>query len=235
MTLPDLLRVGRRVVRSLVGRDLFYRREVRAPRLHLGRRGADWCLCPAGLGPDSVVYSFGVGEDVSFELALIQRFGLRVHAFDPTPRSLAWLREQSLPPELILHRFGLASWDGVASFTPPSDPAHVSYSMIRADPARPAVSAPVHRFSTITAMLGHRRVNLVKMDIEGGEYTVVPECLSSGFPVDQVLVEFHHRWPAVGLAPTRHVLGLLRDAGYRIAHVSPNGCEYTFLCSAPRT
>jgi FkbM family methyltransferase len=204
------------------------------PRLRLGRRGVDWCLCPTGLGPDSIVYSFGIGEDVSFELALMDRFNLRIQAFDPTPRSLAWLRGQALPPGFILHEFGLAAWDGFASFTAPADPAHVSYSMIP-DVARPAVSAPVHRLATIASQLGHSRVNLVKMDIEGGEYTVLPECLSSGPPIDQLLVEFHHRWPSVGVAATRHVIGLLRDAGYRIAHVSPSGFEYTFLHAAGAT
>jgi FkbM family methyltransferase len=208
---------------------------VRVPRLHLGHRGVDWCLCPTGLGPDSIVYSFGVGEDVSFELALIEQFNLRIQAFDPTPRSLAWLRGQAVPPGLVLHEFGLAAWDGVASFTPPIDPAHVSYSMIHPDPTRPAISAPVHRLATIAALLGHDRVNLLKMDIEGGEYTVLPECLSSGPHIDQLLVEFHHRWASVGVAATRHVIRLLRDAGYRIAHVSPNGFEYTFVHPAGAT
>jgi hypothetical protein len=107
--------------------------------------------------------------------------------------------------------------------------------MIHSDPTRPAISAPVHRLATIAALLGHKRVNLLKMDIEGGEYTVLPECLSSGPHIDQLLVEFHHRWPSVGVAATRHVIGLLRDAGYRIAHVSPNGFEYTFVHPAGAT
>ena len=30
-----------------------------------------------------MVYSFGVGQDISWDLAMIERFGVTVHAFDP--------------------------------------------------------------------------------------------------------------------------------------------------------
>jgi FkbM family methyltransferase len=229
MRLTDMLRVGRRAARSLVGRDVFYRRQVRVPGLRLGSPEASWWVCPSGLGPESIVYAFGIGEDVSFELALIDRFNLRVDAFDPTPRSLEWLTGQSLPPQFKLHEFGLAPWDGTASFSPPPDPAHVSFSMVRRDPDGSAFRAPVHRLGTIAGMLGHRHINLLKMDIEGAEYGVLEDCLSTGLRIDQLLVEFHHRWDFVGLAETRRAISLLRRSGYLIAHVSPNGCEYAFL------
>ncbi len=115
MGIPNALRVGRRALRSLVGRDLFYRRELTVQRVSLGRPGAEWCVCPIGLGPASIVYSFGVGEDVSFEMELIERFGTPVHAFEPTPRSLAWVRSQGTsqgvhPPRA---RRGVVGRDGI--------------------------------------------------------------------------------------------------------------------------
>jgi hypothetical protein len=39
------------------------------------------------LETSSVVYSFGIGEDFSFEIGLAARYGVTVHMFDPTPRS----------------------------------------------------------------------------------------------------------------------------------------------------
>ena len=229
MSITDVLRVGRRAVLSVVGRDLFYLREVTPPRLRLGRSDASWCVCPAGLQSDSVFYSFGVGEDVSFELALIERIGLRVEAFDPTPRSLAWVRTQRLPPQFTLHELGLASWDGTAPFSPPLDPAHVSYSMVRNDSTGGAFHAPVRRLATIASILGHTRIHLLKMDIEGAEYDVLPDCLASGLQIDQILVEFHHRWDCIGVSQTKRTIALLKGAGYCIADVSPSGWEYTFL------
>ena len=47
-----------------------------------------------GLDARSVVYSFGVGEDVSFDLGLIERYGCMVHTFDPTRREASPGRRQ---------------------------------------------------------------------------------------------------------------------------------------------
>ena len=47
------------------------------------------------LNPDSVVYSFGFGEDLSFEIGLAARYGVTVHLFDPSPRAMEhflWVR-----------------------------------------------------------------------------------------------------------------------------------------------
>lgn len=175
------------------------------------------------------MYSFGVGEDVSFELGLIERFNVCVNAFDPTPRSLTWVRSQALPAAFVLHELGLAAWDGTASFSPPVDPTHVSYSMVRSDQVGSAIRAPVRRLATIAAMLGHTHINLLKMDIEGAEYAALPDCLSSGLEIDQILVEFHHRWSSIGIAATKRAISFLRGAGYRIANVSPSGGEFTLL------
>jgi hypothetical protein len=69
------------------------------------------------------------------------------------------------------------------------------------------------------------------VSLPSAEYAVLPDCLSSGLEIDQLLVEFHHRWDCIGVAQTKRALFLLRRAGYRIANVSPNGCEYTLLRS----
>lgn len=225
----DLARVSRRALRSVVGRDLFYRRELNAPRLWLGNGDAKWCVCPEGLGRQSVVYSFGVGEDISFEQGLIERFDVRVDAFEPTPRSLAWTESQTLPRQFILHKFGLATWDGTALFRPPSNPTHVSYSIVRGDSDQSAIRAPVHRLKTIAAMLGHSHIDLLKMDIEGAEYAALPDCLASGLPINQLLVEFHHRWKFIGISETKRAIALLKASGFRIANVSASGSEYTLL------
>lgn len=39
------------------------------------------------LDQDSIVYSFGVGEDVSFDVEIAGTFNCNVYLFDPTPRS----------------------------------------------------------------------------------------------------------------------------------------------------
>jgi hypothetical protein len=66
------------------------------------------------------------------------------------------------------------------------------------------------------------------MDIEGASTRFWGTCWKPG-STSQLLVEFHHRFPQVGLAATRRAIAGLRAAGYRIAAVSDTGREVTFL------
>ena len=56
-------------------------------------RGRFWAR---SLDAGSVVYSFGFGEDLSFEIGLAARYGVTVHLFDPSARALEhflWVQE----------------------------------------------------------------------------------------------------------------------------------------------
>jgi FkbM family methyltransferase len=229
MGLHDTARFAKRGVRALRGQDLWQSAQIKCERLRLGNEGACWCVAPRGLSAASVVYSMGVGEDISFDLALIERFTLQVHAFDPTPRSIEWLQEQIVPPEFVFHPYGVAGFDGSCAFLPPENPAHVSHTIVKRDPSRLAIEVPVHRLETIMKMLGHQQIDLLKMDIEGAEYGVLADLVAQRIPVKQLLVEFHHRWPEVGIEKTRQAIRSLNEAGYRIFNVSPSGEEYSFL------
>ena len=55
-------------------------------KISLGSGDGEWCLCADDLDSESVIYSFGVGYDIGFELGLIRRLGCEVHAFDPDSR-----------------------------------------------------------------------------------------------------------------------------------------------------
>jgi FkbM family methyltransferase len=207
-------------------RALHPRVDLRTPALRLGTSYGGYAVDPRGLGPDAVVYSLGIGEDVSFDLELIERFGVEVHAFDPTPRSIAWLRSQTLSPSFHAHPWGVAGHDGRARFTPPADPAHVSATCLdRCDGSGPAFEAEVFRVATLLRRLGHARLDVLKMDVEGAEYAIVDDLVAHGPTPRQILLEFHHHLPEVHPRRTARALAQLRRAGYRVFHVSANGRE----------
>ena len=79
------------------------------------------------------------------------------------------------------------------------------------------------------AALGHARLDVLKMDIEGAEYDVIDDLINSRVVVDQILVEFHHHQRYVPLARTRRAIEGLRQVGYRVFHVSASGHEYSFM------
>jgi FkbM family methyltransferase len=221
----------RLMARVLRGRDLWPTVQLSCATVSLGSEGARWCICPEGLSENSVVYCLGVGEEISFDLELVKRFGAQVHAFDPTPRSIQWVRSQTLPDKFVFHEYGAAEFDGTCRFVPPKDPKHVSHTMLPRESPWPAIQAPVFRLSTIMKMLGHSEIDLLKMDIEGAEYSVLADLLASDIRPHQILVEFHHRWREVGSEKTRSTIRGLNQAGYRIFSISPSGEEYSFKLS----
>jgi len=220
----------KKMAKTALGREPFVWCDVRVATQRLGSTYGGWHIVPDGITPESVVYSFGVGEDISFDTAFIAMYGTTVHAFDPTPKSLAWLRGQTLPSRLVVHDYGIAAFDGEITFYPPENDAHVSHSIL----ARPAtkdraIHVPVKRLSTIMSDLGHTSLDILKMDIEGAEYDVIDDMLSSGIRPRQVLIEFHHRFPNVGVAKTTAAIQKLRSAGYALCSVSSSNEEYGFL------
>lgn len=195
-----------------------------------GSEYGGWWICPRGISAASVVYSFGIGTDISFDLSLIETHGLTVHAFDPTPSSIVWLETQSLPAQFTWQALGIASYDGRATFFAPADPTHVSHSVVPPVGAdRHAIEVEVRRLSTIMGSLGHDRIDVLKLDIEGAEYDVLEEILTGGVRPGQLLVEFHHRAAGVGIERTRQAVAHLKAAGYRIFAVSDTGEEYGFI------
>jgi len=204
--------------------------QLETPSILLGSEYGGYAVCSDRIKKDSVVYSFGVGEDVSFDLAILERFGVTVHAFDPTPRSIAWVEAQKLPEGFVMHPWGLAAYDGVARFSPPENPAHISHTLLdRSKSSGPAIEVPVYRLRTIAERLGHDRVDVLKMDVEGAEYDALDDILGSGVPVGQLLIEFHHQLEGVPLSRTESCIDRLNQAGFRSFWASSTGREYAFV------
>lgn len=209
---------------------LWAARRSRRNTLRLGSDYGGWTLCPDAMTSDSIVYSIGIGEDISFDLSLIEKYNCCVFAFDPTPRSIRWLRRQALPSSFVSFALGVANYDGEASFFPPENPEFVSHTMLQ----RPVnldkvIKVPVKRLHTIMNDLKHNRIDLLKMDIEGAEYEVIDDILSAKLDIRQLLVEFHIIDPGATLYDTiRSVIKLWLN-GYRLFSISSSGKEYSFL------
>jgi FkbM family methyltransferase len=202
--------------------------ESSRPTFGAGARSGVWVVDPTLLSPDSVVYSFGVGDNVAWDLAMIERFGCEVHAFDPTPGAIGWTAAQALPPRFRFAPLGIAAFDGEAWFAPPRRARGVDWRPLRG-PAGGALRAPVQRLATIAWRLGHAHIDVLKLDIEGGEYEVLADVLAGGPPVVQLLVEFHHGQHGIPFARTAAAIASLRRAGFRVFHVSRRGLELSLV------
>jgi FkbM family methyltransferase len=235
--LADFARRGRCMARALVGRDVYLRTQLHVTKeLHGGRPVTGfggWTICPERITSKSIVYSIGVGNDISFEISLIRSFRLpMVFAFDPTPNSISWLSQQHVPHEFRLLQYAISDYDGTAPFFPHESPDCVAHSLVaRKATAAHAVEVQVRTLPTVMAELGHRHIDLLKMDIEGAEYSVIDNLLSQKVEVHQLLVEFHHLdrfTPGMSPARTKDAIRKLNRAGFKAFHISPIQ-EYSFI------
>ena len=217
---------GTRLVRELLGRSPRFRAQVSCNTEVCGSGVHAWVICPDRLTSEAIAYSVGVGDDISFDLALIDRFRVRVFAFDPTPASVTWIKARTLPPEFHFADYGLADFDGLADF---HNFVGTQFTICGVASSRWSTKLPVRRLSTIMNELGHRKIDLLKMNIEGGEYSAIEDALRSGTRIDQVLVQFHHWLPGFTSSQTRRAVDMLNDHGYKIFNISETGRDYSFI------
>jgi len=220
----------RSMLLAIVGSDLRIKPDLDCEKQRFGSEYGGWEVATGSLTPQTLVYSFGVGEDASFDTALIEHCHLTIHAFDPTPKSVSWARKQGFPANFVLHEYGLAAFDGTVSFNPPENPDHVSHTLLdRPSTQEKSIKVPVKRLKTIMSELGHQHIDILKMDIEGAEYDVIRDICDSGIRPAQILVEFHHRFPGVGVGMTKRAIRQIRSMGYGLFSVSPSKEEYSFI------
>ena len=110
------LKTASRIIRRLVGRSKTIALDVSIPCEVLGTKYGGHCVALGYLGPDSIVYSCGIGRDISFDLELIRRKRCQIFAFDPTPRCLEWIQHQTTPESFHFFNYGIADHDGILCF-----------------------------------------------------------------------------------------------------------------------
>ena len=182
-----------------------------------------WTILTRGLGPDSIVYSGGVGEDISFELALIDRFGCDIQIFDPSPAGQSTIRRAAAyENKLHFKPLGLAGSAAQLTF---QTKEWLNETFFFKEPAGgedslPETTVPCTTIASELQANGHTRIDLLKIDIEGFEYDVLDSCIDLAIMPRQICVEFHHFFPGGSKSATAKTIWKLWNAGYRLVHKS---------------
>lgn len=219
----------RRVVDRILtaGLSLMTLRAGHHEMIRLGSSYGGWWIPAHALSENSVAYCAGVGEDISFDTALIERFGCRVVALDPTPRAIAFAaRAQPDSDRFHFEPVGLGGTDRTARFYSPSDPSHVSHSIVNLQGTSDFFEARLERVATVMDRLGDANIHLLKMDIEGAEHEVVKDLTSGTLRPLVLCIEVDQLRP---MRQLRTTIRSLRKSGYRAAKVE--GRNVTFVRS----
>ena len=188
--------------------------------------GLQWTICPTGLNAQSIVYSGGLGSDVSFEHALTRRTGCSIVMFDPSP---AGVRTMALPenriPQFRFFPVALAGHSGKLKMAPPK-PGEDSWRLPCGDDE--ALEVTCTDLESLMNQNNDRQIDLLKIDIEGCEYEVIDHLLARRIPVRQICVEYHHGvLPGIRRSQTIRSMLKLVSKGYRL--VCQDGANHTFI------
>lgn len=227
----QLIRKIKQRFQVLAGKKTLIKKELDCDRAWYGNNYGGFYINPTLLNEKSIVYSFGIGEDISFDTAIIRNHNCQVYAFDPTPKSVNWVNMQSLPPYFKFYPFGINKTTGFVEFNLPKDKKFVSGSVINHKNVddENCIKVPMKSFADITLELGHQHVDVLKMDIEGSEYDVIDSLLSSKVQITQILVEIHERFFPNGIEKTEQLLKIMSHHGYAVFAVSSSLEELSFI------
>ena len=184
------------------------------------------CLLPSRIGPDGdggkivcaqelrhdlcVIYSLGSRLDFSFEIAAYNQTGCSIFTFDCTVGDV----EHTTVP------------DGVAFF-PWCVGGKEEKKVISSDLGHTGELGQYYPLKTIMLKLGHKKVDLLKMDIERHEISVI-NSLDPLYAPDQIVFETHlHNAYGIWNRPMlysewRIMWNNLKQLGYTIFSYEPN-------------
>jgi FkbM family methyltransferase len=222
------------LVHHLAGRDPVTREQLSglAHLQRIGTRYGGWTIPANLIGSNSVCYCVGCGEDISFDLGLIEQFHCNVFAFDPTPRAIEYVKAHAAGnPQYHFTALGL--WDKAdrLKFFVPSNPNHVSHSLLNLQKTKEFIEVPVERLSSIMEKNRHTRLDLLKLDIEGAEYKVLDSIIADKIGIGVLCVEFDEYWNPLDSNYLRRIRGYVRQIlalGFMMVDAPGNG-NYTFV------
>ena len=169
----------------------------------------------------------GAGGDVSFDLDLISRYGASVRSVEPVIEYVERAaRDGRHEPRFSAHHAALALADGPLRVQVSHDPASKSVSAAALYDSYRYAELPGRSLTSLMAELGDEQIDLLKIDVEGSEYQIVPTLDLKALGVKIFALQLHHN-------------GTVREAhrlidGLRLQGYEPVACrpvvKLTFTC-----
>lgn len=184
----------------------------------------------------SVVYSAGIGGNMTFEHQLANIYDCEVFAFDPSPQGKETAaKAENMHAHIHFYPRGIAGEDKELLFDAPTQDTWGCYTL--PDENTNEVSGevetesgkerfPCRSISSLMKEFWHKKIDLLKMDIEWFEYEVLEDIFSHGLDIKQICLEFHDFFDHIPYEKTAHALRMLAENGYECIHRHMK--DYTF-------
>ena len=183
----------------------------------LGTEYGGWYLpIDIKLNDSSIIYSAGVGEDISFDLLISHKYNSNIFLIDPTEKSKKHYNETinfyrnktnftgniqkdyyekitNLHPNLEKISYldiGLWNKPDVLKFYKQENPNYVSQSLIEGMFGFNYDNVDVDTIKNIMERFNHKHIDLLKLDIEGAEIKVLERMFDDNIYPKYLCIEF---------------------------------------------
>lgn len=168
------------------------------------------------LNDRSICYCVGVGIDASFDFALANRFRCRVFSFDPTPKAIDYMEHQQYDhTQLRFLPIGIWDEDTNLRFFAPANLKQTSHSVFDLHGTGKYFVAECRKLSSIMRELGHKHIDLLKLDIEGGWRRVTRSIIHEHISISILCAEFDS---PTSLYRVLQVIRMLKSHGFVLVH-----------------
>lgn len=229
----DVIRKFKRLIYIVRKRSVLH---VDSHSYKLCRYGNDYggfMVCEEVVGYKPIVYSFGIGEDLSFSEDVERKLKAEIYAYDPTPQAIEFVKRHPLGKNGHFHfeEIGLSDKDEKAMFyIKPANSKDVSGSIIPRDNLeKDGIEVEMQSIESISKKNGHTCIDILKMDVEGSEFKVIEGLKGCKVEIKQICLEVHDRFFADGIERLRKSVCSLKEIGYQLVFVSFKGDELTFV------
>lgn len=177
------------VYRCNIRRDFFYREIAR----WFKDKGDETLRLSYPLNESSVVFDLG-GYHGDFAAALHERYGCKIFVFEPVPEFFSKCVERfKNAKNITCLNYGLSSHDEWLDISLAENASSLVSSQTNGRTAKVQVRA----INDVIRELGLERIDLIKINIEGGEFYVLPALIESGEVrhIQHIQVQFHNFVP----------------------------------------
>ena len=143
-------------------------------------------LLAKNISLNSIIYSCGIAEDISFDEAISDKFGCDVFMFDPTKESLKFM-ETINNPKLKFFNIGIWKRDGNIKFFYHAENSNLSVTNIFHSENH--FTLPCKTIATLMKEHQQTIIDVLKMDIEGASFDILNDLLDKKTYPMQIVVE----------------------------------------------
>jgi len=165
-----------------------------------------------------VIYSFGVGNDVSFDVEAARLFGVPIYMYDPTPNVALFMKDYEDNERLIFKKEGIYSRDAEVKLYTSDKVLNSSLYPIHGKDKHEIVRC--RTLADFMAENGHDHIDILKMDVEGVSDEVLEQIMDeTQIRPKQIVTEFEIKGienPLTYLPRILAVAQKLQDQGYLI-------------------